>query len=224
MEVFRRMQRLLPQELESTTTTCPAANDVLRRFSRDTEWLVAGLLGVLFFAALAFAVLVPERHPTTADLPNEASQAKSGSPLNADAATLFSIVDLNAKRSTSETISGTTRVDHGLSEAKVAAASSSLPILVWGAEIGSETTRATAQANGSKWSPTYRQDSARVIRAKIPPERDRSSGRLKAVDVKARLIALWHQSLLRSEKPQRWALFSNLNRRKKVAYTAARGN
>jgi len=224
MEAFRRMQRLLLPELESTTTTCSTADDPLRRFNRDTEWLAAGLLVVIFFAALAFAVLVPERHSTMADPLNKASQAKSGSSLTADAATLFRIVDLNAERSPSEIISGTTnRVDQGLPEAKAAAGSSSLPILVWGAEICSETTRATAQANGSKWSSAYQEDSARVIRTKIPPERYRSSGRLKAVDVKTRLIVLWHHSLLRSEKPQSWALFSDSSKRKKAAYTAAGG-
>jgi hypothetical protein len=40
--------------------------------------------------------------------------------------------------------------------------------------------------------------------------------------VKMRLIALWHQSLARTEKSRSWTTFSNLNRgtRKKAAYTA----
>jgi hypothetical protein len=36
-------------------------NDVLRRFNRETKRLVAGVLVVVTFGALAFAVLVPER-------------------------------------------------------------------------------------------------------------------------------------------------------------------
>jgi hypothetical protein len=92
-------------------------NAVLRRFNRDTEWLAAGLLGAVVFAALAFAVLVPERHPNTADLTKEASQARSDPLLNADAATRFRIVDLNAKRSTSQATSGmSTNADQWFSE------------------------------------------------------------------------------------------------------------
>src|SRR6266481_1770599 len=54
----------------------PGTNDVFRRFNRDTEWLAAGLLGVVLFAALAFAFLVPERYLRTADLTTEGSPAK----------------------------------------------------------------------------------------------------------------------------------------------------
>jgi hypothetical protein len=94
----------------------PGTNAVLKRFNRHTEWLATGLSGAVVFAALAFAVLVPERHPQTADLPTEASQARSDHLMNADAAMPFRIVDLNAKRSTSQATSGTsTNVDHGFS-------------------------------------------------------------------------------------------------------------
>jgi hypothetical protein len=199
MEVFRRMQRLLFSKLKSTTATCLSANDVLKRFNRDTEWLAAGLLCVVFFAVLAFAVLVPERHPTTADLSKEFDQAKSDSPPTADAVTLFRTV--GAGRFTNQaTLGTTTHVDSGFPEAKTAAASNSLAILVWGAEIGPETSRTVGQKNGINRSPESEEDSARVIRAKIAQNGYRSPGRLKAVDVKMRLIALWRQSLLRSEK------------------------
>jgi hypothetical protein len=202
----------------------PGANDVLRRFTRDTEWVAVGLLGAVFFVALAFAALVPERYPKTADPTKEASQAKPGSSLNADALALFRVVDLNAKRSTSEVTSGAaTHVDQRITEnssktnlagMEAGAASTPSPALVSSPEIG----RTIARANASNWSP----DSARVIRARILQERYRSTGRLRAVDVKMRLIALWHQSLLRSEKARGWATFSNLNRRKKAAYAAGR--
>jgi hypothetical protein len=70
-----------------------------------------------FSAALAFAVLVPERHPNTADVTKEASQARSDPLMNADPATPFRIVDLNAKRSTSLATSGTsTNVDQWFTE------------------------------------------------------------------------------------------------------------
>ncbi len=42
-----------------------------------------------------------------------------------------------------------------------------------------------------------------------------------AVDVKARLIALWHQSLIRGERSRSWPLSANLKgARKKISYTA----
>jgi hypothetical protein len=67
-----------------------------------------------------------------------------------------------------------------------------------------------AQANATSWSPAQRPDSARVI-TKVPNVRLRSYLHRRYVDVKTRLIALWHQSL-RREKSRGWALFSNSNK------------
>ena len=77
------------------------------------------------------------------------------------------------------------------------------------------------KANGNSWSPAQRQESARVIRPKILNVRYRLSMRPRFVDVKTRLLALWHQSLARSEKSRTWTLFSNSNkeRKKKVSFT-----
>jgi hypothetical protein len=202
----------------------PGTNDVFRRFNRDTEWLAAGLLGVVLFAALAFAFLVPERHLRTADLTTEGSQAKSGSLVNADAARLLRIVDLNAKIPANEVTSGTaTLVDQSistnssketLSGIEAGAASTPSPVAVLSPGMSSTI----AQADGNTWSP----DSARVIAARIPKESYRSPRRPRVFDIKMRLVALWHQSLLRSEKARSWAIFSNLNRRKRAGYTAGR--
>jgi hypothetical protein len=95
-----------------------------------------------------------------------------------------------------------------------AAALTPTPVLAFTPEIN----RHDVQANTSSWSPVP----ARVIRPKIRNVRDRSSVVLRSVDVKMRLIALWHQSLARSEKSRSWTAFSNFNRevRKKAAYTA----
>jgi hypothetical protein len=43
----------------------PDANDVLRKFNRDSHWVAAGLLGTMLLAASAFFVLLPERHTMT---------------------------------------------------------------------------------------------------------------------------------------------------------------
>jgi hypothetical protein len=203
-------------------------NDVFGRFNRDTERVVAGLLGAVAFAALAFEALVPERYPITAELTTEARQAKSNSSLNTDIAIAFRIVDLNAGSSASKVTSGrATDADQGTPEepskeslARMEATAASTPPLI--PVFNSEISRTIAQAHGSTWSPAHRQDSARVVRAKIPPVKSRSSGPLRAVDMKMRLIGLWHQSL-RREKARSWAIFWNLNKKRKAAYTTGRG-
>jgi hypothetical protein len=209
----------------------PGTNDVLRSFNRDTGYLAAGLLGVVAFSALALATLVPERYSKTADLTKQTSQAQSGSLLNADFATLLNGGNLSAERSTSQVTSGTAASadqgfaefssDENLARMKVAAAPTPAPVLM----LCPEMNRLLAQANGSKVTPARRPDFARVIGTRTPQERHKSSGRLRDVDVKTRLIALWHQSLQR-EKSHGWTLLSNSNkwRGKKISYTAARSH
>jgi hypothetical protein len=77
------------------------------------------------------------------------------------------------------------------------------------------------QANATSWSPSQRPDSVHAAHTKTPNVRHRSSMHPRYVDVKTRLIALWHQSL-RHEKSRGGTLFSNSNKgaRKKVGYTA----
>jgi hypothetical protein len=58
-------------------------------------------------------------------------------------------------------------------------------------------------ANATSWSPTERSASA-VIRSNIGHVRHRSAVRHRIIDVKMRLIALWHQSLARTEKSPNW--------------------
>ena len=77
------------------------ANDVLRKFNRDTLWVAAGLLGTQLLVALAFVVLLPERHTMTAVLPKRASQAEPETSRNENAATRFRSTDLSANLSTS---------------------------------------------------------------------------------------------------------------------------
>ena len=74
--------------------------------------------------------------------------------------------------------------------------------------------RPDLRANATSWSPSQPPDSARAAHTK-PKVRLRSSKHPRHVDVKARLIALWHQSL-RNEKSRG----SNKAARKKVSYTA----
>jgi hypothetical protein len=74
------------------------------------------------------------------------------------------------------------------------------------------------QANATSRSPAQQPNSATAAHTKAP---HRSSVHRRYVDVKTRLIALWHQSL-KHEKSRDGTLFSNSNKgaRKKVGYTA----
>jgi hypothetical protein len=216
-------------EIREHSMAYPGPNDVLRRFNRDSRCLAAGVLGVVVFTALAFAALVPERYSKTAGLPKQTSQAKSGYLLNADFATLFSGGNSSAKNSTSQVTSGpAASVDQGFAEyssdenlarMEAVAAPTPNPALM----LSPAMNRVLAQANGSKVFPAHRPDFARVIRTRIPQERYRSSAHLRDVDVKIRLIALWHHSLVPSQKSRGWTLFSNSNKwhREKISYTAA---
>jgi hypothetical protein len=89
-----------------------------------------------------------------------------------------------------------------------------------------EVNRNDAQANPDAGPLANRQDSARAIGSKARNVRNRSSVAFGSVDVKRRLIELWHESLARSEKSRSWTAFSNLNSgaKKKAAYTAEKSH
>jgi hypothetical protein len=75
------------------------------------------------------------------------------------------------------------------------------------------------QANATSWSPSQRPDSAHGAHTKIFNVRLRSSKHPRYVDVKTRLITLWHQSLRHQKSSDK--VFSNT---KTVGYTAARNH
>jgi hypothetical protein len=194
--------RALPSPALQTpkhSVALPGTSDVIRRFNRDTKWLATEVLAAMAFAALVFGVLVQERHPKTDNLTEEARQTTRDIALNANPAAISDVVGSNEK-STGEITSGQATSVEGLTP---------------------EIKHPDTQANATSWSPAHWRDSGRAIGLKVPRERFRSSGRLRFVDVKMRLIALWHQSLQR-EKSRAWTVFSNSNKRerRKVGYTA----
>ena len=201
----------------------PSANDVLRRFNRDTAWLAVGLLSILVLAALALALLPPQPHRAIHSLAAPASQDKSTTSLTEDAAVLSLIVDSNSESSAIEVTSKTlAHVDQGATGSsskesvarREAARSIPAPILL------PEPTPNFAMANVDNRSHVQRKEAARAFRAKGPHRRSKSSYALTDADVKKRLIELWHQSLERTEKPQNWSTFSKLDRKKKAALIA----
>jgi hypothetical protein len=194
-------------QIKEDSTFSAHTNEVLRRFNRETKCLVAGVLSVVTFGALAFAVLVPERQLKMVDLTQAASPSKPGSLLNVAFPMLFGKEEMNAK----SIINGHVpvrepRVNPGLAEFSPAenldpiepvAAQTANPVLV----LNSQINQLHEQPNRSKWSPEPK-DSARAIRIVFPRKRHKPSDHL---NVKLRLLALWHQSLARNSS-RGWAL------------------
>jgi hypothetical protein len=164
----------------------------------NTTWVAVGLVSSVIFAALTVAL-----HPKPDDLTEKPRQTRAD--LNTNPAALSSVAGSDGK-STGEITSGkATNVDPGST---------------------TDANHLDAPANATSWSPAHRQDSARVIRSKIPNAGHRSSVRPRIVDVKMRLIALWRQSLARPEKSRTWTPFSNSDggRKKKVSHTTETRN
>ncbi len=177
-------------------------SDMIIRFNRDTRWLATGLLSTLVFAALVLAV--QELNPRKPNPTKEGVQAGSELSLNANPAP----PSLNGMSSTDKTTSGQSSiVDHALTEISPHENPSSKA-----ATIASTPTPVLA----------FHQTFERVIPPNVSRARSRSSVRSRILNVKRRLIALWHKSLMRSAKSQIWPAFSNLNGwvSKKAAYAA----
>ncbi len=212
------------QTREPSVSNCDT-DKVLRGFNRQTKCLVAGVLGAVTFIAVAFAVMVPERQLKVVDLTNAASPSEPGSLFNAAFPMLFGKEEMNAK----SIINGhfpvrEPRVNPGLAEFSAAenlepiepvAAQTPNPVHV----LDSRINQLHEQPNGSKWSPEPR-DSARAVRILIPQKRHKPSDRL---NVKMRLLALWHQSLARNSS-RGWTLFSAKGEENKVSYAAHAGH
>ena len=86
--------------------------------------------------------------------------------------------------------------------------------------LTSKITHPDVQANATSRSPSQRPNSVDAAHTKTSNVRHRSSTHPRHVDVKNRLIALWHHSL-RHEKSRGGTLFSNSKKgaKKKVGYT-----
>ena len=188
---------------------------MISRFNRDTVWLATGGLGTVIFAAVMVAVQECQR---------KATEAERDLLLNANPATVAGVVANTSNADGKMTPGPGSSVDHAFTETPPQeipssqmepAASTPVPALI-------PENRNDAQANSDAGPLADRQDSARAIGPKASNVRNRSSVAFGSVDVKRRLIELWHQSLAKSEKSRSWTAFSNLNRgaRKKAAYTA----
>jgi hypothetical protein len=199
-------------------------SDIIRGFNRDTARLATGVLGAVALAALMLAV--QEHQPTKASPTKETVQAGSDLLLNANLITGGSVV---AKSSNDKMASGEgSGVEHAFNKTSPQDGPSSqiepagmapTPVLAFAPEINRDDTRTNF---GSVPLAHWQDDSARTRGPKARKEKNKASLRFGTVEVQRRLIELWHQSLVKSEKSRNWMAFSKLNSglKKKAAYTA----
>ena len=181
--------------------------DTISKFNRDTVWLAMGVLGTMVFAALVLAV--EEWRP-------DASKTERGLLLNANPAAAGSVVAKSSKSDSKMTPGQGSSDEQAFTETPLPeipssqtkpAASTPAPILAFAPGIN-------RNAPGPRNAPVKGPRNHNL--------RNTSFVAFGDVDVKRRLIQLWHQSLARNGKSRTWTAFSNLNRgaRKKAAYTA----
>ena len=189
--------------------------DIIRGYNCDTAWVATGVLGAVVLAALMIAVR--ERQL-------KATQAERDLLLNANPATVANVVANTSNADGKMTPGPGSSVDHAFTEtppqeipSSQMEPAASTPVLALIPE-----NRNDAQANPDAGPLADRQDSTQALAPKASHASNRSSVASRSVDVKRRLLELWHQSLAKSEKSRSWTAFSNLNRgeRKKAAYTA----
>jgi hypothetical protein len=189
------------------TESTPVTSDTIIRFNRETLWLAMGLLGTLVFAALALAFQESQR---------KARQAESDFFPNANLATMGSAIAKSSNSNGKLTPEPESSVDNGSTETSLREIPSSRM------EPAASPPTSVLAAPPAINRNAHRQYSPRVREPKTRNLRNRSSGEFGSVDVKRRLIELWHQSLARSTKPRDWTAFSKLNSgvSKKATYTA----
>ena len=165
---------------------------VLRRFNRNTGWVAMVLLVSVIFATLTVAF---KEHASNADKPSvELRQTLSKPLLNINPA-----LPLNVIGSDGQSL-GETTSEPGTSVEQ---------------EFNPKTSYPDVQANPDSSFQGNRPDPVRLIRPNNPRVSYRSLVRHRIVDVKTRLIALWHQSLVPREKLRGWTLFSYLKKEEK---------
>jgi hypothetical protein len=180
--------------------------DVIRSFNRDTAWLATGVLGALFLSALMLAV--EERQP-------KATKAERDFLPNANSATMEIVVAKSSHPNGKMTTESGSSVDHAFTETPP----QEIPSLQMEPAASAPILAPAPTPQKNRESP--RQDATQAPAPNTRNLRNGSSVASRIINVKRRLIELWHQSLARSET-RSWTAFSNLNRgvSKKAAYTA----
>jgi hypothetical protein len=185
-------------------------SEVIEGFNRDTVWLATGVLGAVVVAALLLAL---QEHPTKVNPTEEAIPAGNDLSLYANEVTVGSVVakGSNGKMASREgngvdhAFNKTSPQDHPAWPMKPTATAPT-PFFAFTPEVGPDGAAGIPECGTS----ALRQDSAHSIGPEARNTRNRSSVASKSIDVKKRLIELWHQSLAKIGKSRKWIAFSNL--------------
>jgi hypothetical protein len=190
-------------------------SDTISKFNRDTVWLATGVLGTVVFAALVLVVqeCQPKPNQVESALLANVDLERAGSALARVPGSKGKMTP-GQETSLGQVFSETAILRVPSSQTRLGAATSALPL--------PPTDRPGAQANRDAKTSVRLADSSRNAGLKVRNARNKRSWASKAVDVKKRLIELWHLSLARSAKARSWTAFSNLQKgaSKKAAYTA----
>jgi hypothetical protein len=188
-------------------------NAVLRRFDSETRWIAVGLVSFAIIAAVAVAVDEQSDHAV-----NHVTEEKlSGDDrlLNANPSALPHVRSVNSEIASSEVPSGQT-FSTGPPDTAISPQQNPFPQTLSQEAIQTPVPTPTpgiyqpdVQSNSNPVSSAHGQDIARVIRTKSHNSRYRPFMRLRSVDVKARLIALWHESLARNQATRGSTTFWN---------------
>jgi hypothetical protein len=173
---------------------------IIRKFNRSTTWVASGLLGSVIFAGLMVAF--QERNSEPAG--NDGGQAKQvgdavfSTDHSANLPSAANVPENTANVTPAPIKSG----DQGL------------------ASTGKDDPAERGNVIG--WSPVPRHDLGRRPGGTNSKTISRTSPRPRYVGVKARLLALWHQSLAHNEKGRSWTRFSKVKEgdKERVSYTA----
>jgi hypothetical protein len=189
-------------------------SDTISKFNRDTVWLTTGVLGTVVFAALVLVIqkCQPKAAQAQRDLLPKTDLHRAGSVLAESSGS-------NGKMTTGQGSS----VDHAFTEHSIDGipTSQTEPGATNPAIALPPVNRNDAQTNLDSGISARREDSARATGPRVRNAR-RSSLASRTIDVKRRLVELWHQSLAQIERSRSWTAFSNLKKgvNKKAAYNA----
>jgi len=180
-------------------------NEVFRRYDRQTMRVASGLLVCTILAAVVVALQESKKNAAY-HAPAE-NLISDDAAVNSNPTALSDVRSVNAESANSEMSSGQT-ISIDCTETVISPGKNSSPQMKPAEPIQTPVPTLTSEVNELNASPVSsvdRPDIARVIRPKICKSWYRASARLRFVDVKARLIALWHESLAQNKSDRGWA-------------------
>jgi hypothetical protein len=192
-------------------------NAVLAQFNCETRHVTTGLLAFLVFGLLTFTLLLPERALKPIQLAAIENRAKAYSlPEKVSAAPPAFVsfkekapVQALALRAPIATEANSSRSSHDPEKPPKTADEHSIPpsVLVLNSPVANLLSELGARSD---------------LKPSIPGDKSehyRPAKRVRQTSIQMRLLALWHQSLVKNEKPVGWTMLSHSHKGKRVAYS-----